>query len=72
MLAIVARAGHRRAPHQTPAEFAAQLDHPAVIEITRLYQQARFGTQSLTEEEVDRVTRLLRELKGQKEERKRA
>ena len=72
MLAIVARAGHRRAPHQTPAEFAAQLDRPAVIEITRLYQQARFGTQSLTEEEVDRVTRLLRELKGQKEERKRA
>lgn len=63
MLHVLARAGHRRAPHQTPAEFAAQLDLPAVAEITNLYQHTRFGNQSLTEDEVARVTRLLRELK---------
>ncbi|MDX2030897.1 MAG: DUF3488 and transglutaminase-like domain-containing protein [Blastocatellia bacterium] len=72
MLQLLARAGHRRAPHQTPAEFAAQLALPAVIEITNLYQQTRFGEQPLSEEEIERVGHLLRELKGELAHLKRA
>ncbi len=63
MLALLERAGYRRQPAQTPQEFAEALGMPSVGEITRLYQQVRFGGRQLTEAEVRRVDRLLRELK---------
>ncbi len=57
------RAGHKRAPHQTPAEYAEQLRIPAVTEITNLYQQVRFGARILGDDEIARIDLLLREVK---------
>lgn len=63
MLRTLERGGRKRAPHQTPNEFAAALAIPAVSEITQLYQQTRFNEQRLTAEEVARVSVLLKTLK---------
>jgi hypothetical protein len=63
MLRALERSGHRRQPHQTPLEFATAVKLPAVTEITRLYQRARFGQNALTDEESSRIESLLRELK---------
>jgi transglutaminase-like putative cysteine protease len=63
MLKALERAGHKRANHQTPAEYAEQLRIPAVAEITTIYQQVRFGDRSLGDDEIERVSILLRELK---------
>gem|GEM_PF-5410924 len=63
MLKTLERIGYRREPHQTPAEFAAQLDLQPVREITIFYQRARFGSINLREEEVMRIGNLLEELK---------
>jgi len=65
MLRTLERAGHKREPHQTPQEFAAQLAIPAVGEITRLYQRARFSDEALANDELARVESLLRDLKKQ-------
>ncbi|MGH9753079.1 MAG: transglutaminase TgpA family protein [Blastocatellia bacterium] len=62
-LRALERAGYKRAPHQTPAEYAKQLRMPAVVEITGLYQQSRFGDRPLNDDEIARVSYLLRELK---------
>lgn len=63
MLKTLERKGRRRDPDQTPAEFAARLRIPAVTEITDLYQQVRFGNRPLDDDEVARISVLLRELK---------
>jgi protein-glutamine gamma-glutamyltransferase len=63
MLKALERAGHKRANHQTPGEYAEQLRMPAVIEITNIYQQVRFGDRTLGEDEIARVDFLLREVK---------
>ncbi|MDX2041018.1 MAG: DUF3488 and transglutaminase-like domain-containing protein [Acidobacteriota bacterium] len=63
MLHALERSGHRRQPDQTPMEFAATVKLPAVIEITQMYQRARFGQVALTAEESSRIESLLRELK---------
>ncbi|QQS45756.1 MAG: DUF3488 domain-containing protein [Acidobacteriota bacterium] len=63
MLRTLDRAGHRRAPDQTPSEFAARLSNPAVDEITFLYLRSRFGNAALAETEIERVDRLLADLK---------
>ncbi len=63
MLDTLARAGQRKAPAQTPLEFAAQVNQPGVSELTRLYQQARFGRGGLSEGEIARVGALLQTLK---------
>lgn len=63
MLRSLERGGRKRAPHQTPNEFAAELAIPAVSEITHLYQQTRFNQQRLTAQEVTRVKILLKTLK---------
>jgi transglutaminase-like putative cysteine protease/Na+-transporting methylmalonyl-CoA/oxaloacetate decarboxylase gamma subunit len=62
MLRTLERGGDKREPHQTPAEFAAQLSQPPVTEITRLYERIRFGNQPLNESEATRVGAALREL----------
>lgn len=72
MLRLLERAGHKREPHQTPQEFAAELANPAVNEITRLYQQARFGDQNLNQDEVARIDALLHQLKTEKRRKWRA
>jgi protein-glutamine gamma-glutamyltransferase len=63
MLSALARAGRRKAPAQTPLEFAAQINHPAVLELTQLYQQARFGRGGLNAGEIARVGALLQDLR---------
>jgi protein-glutamine gamma-glutamyltransferase len=63
MLDTLARAGQRKAPAQTPLEFAAQVNQPGVNELTRLYQQARFGRGGLSESEIIRIDALLQTLK---------
>ncbi len=65
MLRQLERDGHRRQPHQTPQEFASQLAMPQVSEITRLYQQTRFGGKPLTDNQAAHIESLLRELKKQ-------
>jgi transglutaminase-like putative cysteine protease len=62
-LRALERAGHKRAPHQTPAEYAEQLRMPAVTEITTIYQQVRFGDRTLGDDEIARVSLLLREVR---------
>jgi transglutaminase-like putative cysteine protease len=63
MLRTLEHAGHKRTADQTPAEFAGQLQMPAVTEITELYHQVRFGNQPLEDDEIARISLLLRELK---------
>ena len=63
MLDTLARAGRRKAPAQTPLEFALQVNQPAVLELTQLYQQARFGRGRLNAGEIARVSTLLQSLK---------
>jgi protein-glutamine gamma-glutamyltransferase len=63
MLRTLERAGQKRVHHQTPAEYAEQLRMPAVAEITAIYQQVRFGDRTLGDDEIARVSLLLREVK---------
>ncbi|MGH9840900.1 MAG: transglutaminase TgpA family protein [Blastocatellia bacterium] len=63
MLHTLERAGHKREPHQTPAEFAAQLAMPGVTEITRHYERTRFGREQLHDDDITRIGLLLGELK---------
>jgi hypothetical protein len=63
MLRALERAGHKRALHQTPAEYAEQLRMPAVSEITAIYQQVRFGDRILGDDDIARVALLLREVR---------
>jgi len=63
MLRALEHAGHKRAHHQTPAEYAEQLRMPAVSEITTIYQQVRFGDLILGDDEIARVDFLLREMR---------
>lgn len=63
MLRALERAGHKRAIHQTPAEYAEQLRMPEVAEITAIYQQVRFGDRILGDDEIARVSLLLREVR---------
>src|SRR5262245_15642420 len=63
MLQALERAGHKRALHQTPTEYAEQLRAPAVSEITAIYQQVRFGDRILSDDDIARVSLLLREVR---------
>jgi hypothetical protein len=63
MLRALERVGHKRANHQTPAEYAEQLRMPAVSEITAIYQQVRFGDRILGDHEIARISLLLRDVK---------
>lgn len=63
MLRALERAGYKRAHHQTPAEYAEELRMPAVAEITTIYQQVRFGNRSIGDDEIARVSLLLREVR---------
>ncbi len=63
MLRALERAGHKRAIHQTPAEYAEQLRMPEVNEITSIYQRVRFGDQILGNDDIARIDLLLRDVK---------
>jgi hypothetical protein len=66
MLNALERAGLKRKPDQTPQEFAAVVGITSVSEITRFYQQVRFGRSRLQEVEVEHLDQMLRELKKRK------
>ena len=63
MLAVAARGGMVKAPEQTPMEFATSASYAQIREITILYNRVRFGKSALNDEETNRVTELLAELK---------
>ncbi|MEP7272422.1 MAG: DUF3488 and transglutaminase-like domain-containing protein [Acidobacteriota bacterium] len=64
MLRRLERAGIAREAYQTPREFAAVVDWPAVQELTQLYERARFSDAPLGEGEVARIGQLLGEVKS--------
>jgi transglutaminase-like putative cysteine protease len=47
--------GLRRAPDQTPLEFAGALQMPEALLVTRAYNRVRFGARELTPDEAGRV-----------------
>lgn len=59
---ILAGRGYQRSPHQTPLEFAGTLGMPEVLEITRAYNQVRYGAHALTAREATRIEEFLRQL----------
>jgi hypothetical protein len=63
LLRTLEKAGHKRLLQQTPLEFARSLMNPAVSEITQIYQEVRFGGRTLTKDEIERLSYLLRELR---------
>jgi len=67
MLRILARRGWRKPAAQTPLEFAMSLPQgrlaSSVLEMTDLYQSARFGAQAA---QAERMTNLLASLKSQR------
>jgi transglutaminase-like putative cysteine protease len=63
MLAISARAGLKKAPEQTPLEFASASGYSQIRELTAVYNRVRFGKAMLNEDETRKVSGLLAELK---------
>lgn len=63
MLAILARAKLIKRADETPLEFAAGQRFGQVCEITKIYNDVRFGGAILNDVEVRKVSRLLSELK---------
>jgi transglutaminase-like putative cysteine protease len=64
MLGRLERVGMSRDPHLTPREFAASVAWPSVTELTRYYERARFGSDSLDERDLTRIRELLAEVKS--------
>jgi protein-glutamine gamma-glutamyltransferase len=62
MTRALAARGLRRAPEQTPLEFASTLDAPEAVLITRAYNRVRFGSRQLTRAEAARVEEWLRKI----------
>lgn len=60
MLKRLERQGYRRAPGQTPSEFARQVPLPGVLEMTRLYERARFGRHKFDPDELRFINEWLR------------
>jgi transglutaminase-like putative cysteine protease len=54
--------GLRRAPDQTPLEFAGALQMPEALLLTRAYNRVRFGARELTADEAGRVENWLRHI----------
>jgi hypothetical protein len=62
MQRVLASKGLRRAPHQTPLEFACAVNMPEVIKITEKYNRVRFGEKSLSYIEADEIESWLQDL----------
>ena len=62
MTRALAARGLRRAPDQTPLEFASTLDAPEALLITRAYNRVRFGSRQLTRAETARVEEWLQKI----------
>lgn len=55
MQKVLASKGFRRAPHQTPLEFAFALKMPEAVSITEKYNRVRFGEKDLSGEEAREI-----------------
>lgn len=55
----LAKKGVRRAPSQTPLEFAVAVDSAEALKITESYNRVRFGANSLTDAEAAEIERYL-------------
>jgi transglutaminase-like putative cysteine protease len=62
MTRALAARGLRRAPDQTPLEFASTLDAPEALLVTRAYNRVRFGARQLTHTEAARVEEWLQKI----------
>ncbi|HEY9281994.1 MAG TPA: DUF3488 and transglutaminase-like domain-containing protein, partial [Pyrinomonadaceae bacterium] len=62
MTRALAARGARRAPDQTPLEFASTLDAPEALLITRAYNRVRFGARELSPSETARVEEWLQKI----------
>ena len=51
MQSVLASKGYKRKPHQTPLEFAFELNIPEAVKITEKYNRVRFGKIDILEDE---------------------
>lgn len=61
---VLAARGLRRAPDETPLEFAASTGLNEALHITRAYNRVRYGEQQLSTAEAEEVDRWLREMEN--------
>jgi transglutaminase-like putative cysteine protease len=64
MQKILASKGLRRPPHQTPLEFAFELNMPQAVRITEKYNGVRFGDKRLSRDEANEIEDWLKELEN--------
>lgn len=64
MQRVLASKGIRRAPHQTPLEFAFALNMPEAVKITERYNQVRFGEKKLSNDEAREIEDWLKNLES--------
>ncbi len=67
MQKILASKGFTRASHQTPLEFAFELNMPEAVKITEKYNRVRFGEKDLSNEETKQVENWLTSLENTEE-----
>lgn len=67
MQMILANQGFMRQPHQTPLEFAYELNLPEAVNITEKYNRVRFGEKDLTNDEAVEIEKWLNLLENQTE-----
>lgn len=60
LLEVLATAGFRRQPFETPLEFAFSTNLAEAVEITDTYNRVRFGRRRLSDEETERIAELLK------------
>lgn len=64
MTHALAKKGVRRAPAQTPLEFALAVNAPEAVKITEAYNRVRFGAQDLTRDETNEIENWLKSLES--------
>jgi len=64
LMDLLARRGLLRLNDQTPLEFASSLGSREALTITRLYNRVRFGSQKLSQAELQEINQALRDLEG--------
>lgn len=62
MQKILVNKGLIRPPHQTPLEFALEINIPEAIYITKKYNHVRFGEENLSNDETGKIESLLKKL----------
>ena len=65
MIAALEARGLSRRADETPLEFAATVNTPEVMAITRAYNRVRFGAQSLSRDDATRIEQWLRSVEGE-------